>query len=84
MLISSKLSSKGQSLNQAIAKFGKRGTVIAAGDDENDISLLKAADIRIAMAHAQESLTSIAHIIAPPTQENGIITALQSALKNHF
>jgi hydroxymethylpyrimidine pyrophosphatase-like HAD family hydrolase len=56
--------------------------VIAAGDDENDISLLMAADTKIAMAHAPESLQQVATFIAPPTKDQGIIKALQMALRN--
>jgi hydroxymethylpyrimidine pyrophosphatase-like HAD family hydrolase len=81
-LITDLLASKGQSLKRALALFGDPKTVIAAGDDENDKSLLEVADIKIAMAHAPQSLTSMAHIIAPPTSEFGIVTALEMALKN--
>ena len=56
--------------------------MIAAGDDENDISLLEAADVKIAMSHAPEKLQEIAQFIAPPTRDLGIITALQMVLKN--
>lgn len=79
MLISDHLSSKGLSLEEAIKSYGQRGIVIAAGDDENDLSLLEIADIKIAMAHAPHSLASKAHIIAPPTTEYGIIQALKEA-----
>lgn len=80
MLLTDRAASKGQTLNDVISLFGPRGTVIAAGDDENDASLLNAADIKIAMAHAPQSLTSIAHIVAPPTSEYGIIHALGLAI----
>ena len=83
LLITDRSASKGQSLEEAIRMIGQKGTVIAAGDDENDASLLNAADIRIAMAHVPESLQNIAHFIAPPTQENGIIQALQLALRKN-
>jgi hypothetical protein len=56
--------------------------VIAAGDDENDISLLNAADTKIAMSHAPEALQQVADFIAPPTKDCGIIKALQLALRN--
>ena len=81
LLISDQAASKGQTLEKAIDLFGPRGTIIAAGDDENDASLLEVADIKIAMAHAPESLTRVAHIVAPPTSEHGIIHALRCALK---
>ncbi|MBF8262761.1 MAG: superfamily hydrolase/phosphatase [Parachlamydiales bacterium] len=82
LLVTDAQASKGLSLKRAIARYGDPKTVIAAGDDENDKSLLDAADIKIAMAHAPESLTSMAHFIAPPTREFGIVTALEMALKH--
>jgi HAD superfamily hydrolase (TIGR01484 family) len=81
MLITDRSASKGQTLEEAIDLFGPRGTIIAAGDDENDTSLLKVADIKIAMSHAPESLLRVAHFVAPPTREHGIIHALRLALK---
>ncbi len=84
MLITDRVASKGQTLKDAIALFGPRGTVIAAGDDENDASLLQAADIKIAMAHAPQSLMSMANFVAPPTSEHGIIHALRLALNTLY
>jgi hydroxymethylpyrimidine pyrophosphatase-like HAD family hydrolase len=81
LLITDRAASKGLSLLEAIRLLGEKGTIIAAGDDENDASLLKAADIKIAMAHAPNHLQDLADFIAPPTCENGIIQALQLALR---
>lgn len=81
LLVSDLAASKGLSLTYAMDLLDARGPVIAAGDDENDASLLQAADVKIAMAHAPASLQSLAQIIAPPTKEFGIITALEMALK---
>lgn len=83
LLITDRLATKGSSLMKAVQYFGEAKTVIAAGDDENDASLLEVADIKIAMAHAPESLTSIAHFIAPPTSQMGIIQALQMAIEKN-
>jgi Cof subfamily protein (haloacid dehalogenase superfamily) len=83
LLITDRAASKGQSLEKMIQLTGLRNTVIAAGDDENDASLLQAADIEIAMAHAPQQLHDIADFIAPPTNEYGIIHALQLALKKN-
>ncbi|HSX11689.1 MAG TPA: HAD family hydrolase [Chlamydiales bacterium] len=81
LLVTDRLASKGQSLNALFQLKGRGAKVIAAGDDENDISLLQAADIKIAMAHAPESLQQVANFIAPPTHQQGIIHAIQLALK---
>jgi hydroxymethylpyrimidine pyrophosphatase-like HAD family hydrolase len=54
--------------------------LITGGDDNNDIPLLKVGDIRIAMDGAPELLQNLAHIIAPPADRMGIITALEEAI----
>lgn len=83
LLITDRSASKGQSLLAAIDILGWKGTIIAAGDDENDKSLLEVADIKIAMAHAPEHLHNVADFIAPPTHEFGIIQALELALRKN-
>jgi Cof subfamily protein (haloacid dehalogenase superfamily) len=82
LLVTDEKASKGKSLTRVLQLKGRGGHVIAAGDDENDISLLMAADTKIAMAHAPESLQQVATFIAPPTKDQGIIKALQMALRN--
>jgi hypothetical protein len=82
LLVTDQKASKGSSLKEVFQLKGRGERVIAAGDDENDISLLQAADIKIAMAHAPESLQRVATFIAPPTRDHGIIKALQMALRN--
>lgn len=56
------------------------GNIIAAGDDNNDMSMLASADIRVVMATAPEYLLKEAHVIAPSARVKGIITGLKSAL----
>ena len=82
LLVTEKKASKGLSLKELFRLKGRGEKVIAAGDDENDISLLEAADVKIAMSHAPEKLQEVAQFIAPPTRDLGIITALQMVLKN--
>lgn len=82
LLVTDAQTSKGKSLSKILEMKGRGERVIAAGDDENDISLLEVADTKIAMSHAPESLIRVAHFIAPPTRDNGIIEALQMVLKN--
>lgn len=81
LLVTDKQASKGKSLSKALSLKGRGKCVVAAGDDENDISLLETADIKIAMDHAPKQLTDIATFIAPPTKQNGIIQALEIALR---
>jgi hypothetical protein len=82
LLVTDQKASKGSALKEVFKIKGRGRKVIAAGDDENDISLLQAADLKIAMAHAPESLQEVATFIAPPTQDHGIIHALKMALRN--
>ncbi len=82
LLVTDIEASKGKSLTKLLNLKGRGAHVIAAGDDENDISLLKVADTKIAMAHAPESLQQVATFIAPPTKDHGIIKALQLAIRN--
>lgn len=82
LLITDREASKGRSLEAAISQIGaEKGTLIAAGDDENDASLLEIADVAIAMEHAPSALHEIAHLIAPPTKDLGILHALGIALR---
>ncbi len=84
LLVTDIKASKGSSLKDLMALKGRGDLVIAAGDDANDMSLLLAADVRIAMPHAPENLRKIADFIAPPTSEMGIIQALKIAMgKKH-
>lgn len=81
LLITDIHASKGKALTKLFKEKGRGACVIAAGDDENDLSLLKVADIKIAMAHAPESLQEVATFIAPPTETFGIIQALEIAIR---
>ncbi len=82
LLVTDMQASKGASLIELFRLKGRGPIVIAAGDDENDITLLEAADIKIAMAHAPETLQKVATFIAPPTKDLGIIHALTMAIGN--
>ncbi len=73
--------SKGTALKDMLALTGRQGIVIAAGDDRNDCPMLAVADVKIAMATSPAELLQMAHIIAPPATEEGIIVALEAALK---
>ena len=82
VLVTDAKASKGLGLQEIFKKLGRGPLVIAAGDDENDISLLRAADVKIAMSHAPDVLQEFADILAPPTSKMGIIHALQMAIAN--
>ncbi len=82
LLITDEHTSKGASLEKVFQSEGRGGVVIAAGDDDNDKSLLEVADIKIAMPHAPERLRKTADFIAPPVEENGIVQALKIVIEN--
>jgi hydroxymethylpyrimidine pyrophosphatase-like HAD family hydrolase len=82
LLITDPKATKGAALKELLKTQGKKGRVIAAGDDDNDRSLLECADVKIAMPHAPSSLLEMADFLAPPTSQNGIIYALQIATQN--
>ena len=46
--------------------------VVAIGDDENDISMIQAAGLGIAMGNAPYAVKSAAHLVAPSNDEDGV------------
>lgn len=76
------LVSKGQSLKDLVALIAHTGPIIAAGDDNNDRSMLAAANIKIVMATAPQDMLAEADVIAPAAINKGIIEGLTLALKN--
>lgn len=82
LLITSNHASKGLSLEALFQQLGRGRKVIAAGDDENDISLFQVADVKIAMPHAPEKLRMMADFVAPSVSEMGIIKAIDIVLKS--
>lgn len=55
-------------------------TFVAAGDDYNDLNMLKEADIAIAIESAPADLLAIADIKAKRPKECGIVEAIEEAL----
>ncbi len=72
---------KGSVLTELKKHVPFEGVVIAAGDDFNDIPMLKAADISVAMANGPQELLEVADITAPPAEEQGIVVGLNRAMK---
>lgn len=71
---------KGFILKAFIHMMGVTGTIICAGDDYNDESMLRIADKKIVMANAPLELLAIADVVAPPATELGIIQGLREAI----
>lgn len=55
-----------------------REDVIAFGDDENDLSMIKYANIGVAMGNGNESLKKTANYIADDIEKDGIYFALKN------
>lgn len=73
--------SKGQAMQSVMTHLGNIPLVIACGDDHNDISMLEKADVAVVMATAPVEVLRLAHIVAPPAKDNGIIQGLTNAIK---
>ena len=48
-----------------------RERVVAVGDADNDISMLRWAGLAVAMGHAPPEVKAVADVIAPPVEEDG-------------
>ena len=74
--------SKGDSVRFFKKHYGdKIHTVVAAGDYENDIEMLKAADIAYAVGDAQESVKAVADRITVPCREHILPRILEDLIK---
>lgn len=54
--------------------------VVAIGDDENDISMLRAAGLGIAMGNAAYAVKSASAIVAPSNDEDGVAKVIKKLL----
>lgn len=58
--------------------------VIAVGDQENDIDMIRAAGLGIAMPLAPEPVRQAAGRVAPPDSEGGLLALFTEILPEHF
>jgi Cof subfamily protein (haloacid dehalogenase superfamily) len=54
--------------------------VVAIGDDENDVSMLRAAGLGVAMGNAAYPVKSAAHVVAPSNDEDGVARVVEKIL----
>jgi Cof subfamily protein (haloacid dehalogenase superfamily) len=73
---------KGEAVKDLKKRLNPSAFVIAAGDDNNDRSMLAIADFKIVMATAPEDMRLSAHMVAPSALENGIIEGLTVAINS--
>lgn len=57
---------------------------IAVGDEENDLEMIRAAGVGVAMAHAPEAVRAAADRVAPPPETGGLLVLLAELLPAHF
>ena len=76
--ILNKKASKGQALDFSMKHRGlKREEVIAFGDEENDLPMLKAAGFSVAPANAKENIKSAADLVVGSNAEDGVAVFLE-------
>lgn len=83
LLMTKKGVSKGSCVER-IKSLNGGGIVIAAGNDHNDLSMFKSADISIAMEDSPEEVLQTADVIAPSPENHGIIEGLDVAVDLAF
>lgn len=72
---------KGLALQNLSELLNHQGIVIAAGNDNNDRSMLSKADIKVVMANAPQDMQANADIVAPLPEKMGIISGLSRAIE---
>ena len=80
ILITDKHADKGVAMKTFIQEYQLKRPLITGGNDNNDIPLLREGDVRIAIEGSPQPLQKMAHIIAPPSDEMGIISAIKRAI----
>ena len=71
-------STKGDAVARLKKLYGSRAeTVIAAGDYENDVTMIQAADIGYAVGNAKDALKKVADRITVPCEEHAIARIIE-------
>ena len=78
-LITSSSATKGEVIKKIRSILPPDSFFIAAGEDRNDIPMLREADFAIVMKNAHQELLPLADILAEPAKDLGIIEALWKA-----
>ena len=80
--IGSPLADKGMALSELAAGLGVvKEEILAIGDSDSDIGMLKAAGIAVAMGNAEKSVKRIAHIITGSNHEDGAADVIEKLLR---
>ena len=58
--------------------------VVAVGDQENDVEMIRAAGLGVAMPHAPDAVRAAADRTAPPAADGGLLALFADALPDYF
>jgi hypothetical protein len=77
----SPLASKGAALEQVMRRLGvPREEVLAVGDGENDISLIEAAGLGVAMNNGVPALRARAQLVTASNDDDGVAAVIEQVL----
>ncbi|MCL1802481.1 MAG: Cof-type HAD-IIB family hydrolase [Eubacteriaceae bacterium] len=79
--IYSEQSSKQNAINWLREQYGF-GCVVGFGDSANDLPMLKACDVRVAVGNADPELKRAAHYICETNERDGVVRWISSYTKN--
>ena len=69
---------KGTGIRAVMERYGlRREELIAFGDGENDMSMLKLAGIGVAMGNGDQAVKAMADYVTGPVEEDGVSQALR-------
>jgi Cof subfamily protein (haloacid dehalogenase superfamily) len=78
-------STKGAALAHLATHLGvSLDRVVAVGDHDNDLEMVEAAGLGVAMAHAPESVRAVADRVAPAPADGGLLRLLAEVLPESF
>jgi len=76
---------KGHAVNFLREYYGlKKEEILTIGDQNNDIDLLKAGGIKVAMGNATDELKAIADYVTDTVQNNGFVKAIEKFVCNNI
>ena len=74
---------KGTGINFLANIYGiKKEEIMAIGDQDNDIEMLLASGIKVAMGNATEGLKNIADFITETVENDGVVVAVNKYINN--
>lgn len=77
--------SKGAAVSRLAAELGvPLERVIAVGDQENDLDMIRVAGLGVAMPHAPAAVKAAAGRVAPTPAEGGLLALFREVLPEHF